>query len=124
MHSLRDFRHAPRLAYAEFQERFHGTKLREPVETRWGSKVQFASKNEVTFPPFQVDLAISLVANRQVVENALLKLRADKFEFKGRELMYLWDPDWWQTAENICEWMSPMLRFVLGFRMTFWLLVP
>ena len=74
---------------------------------------------------FQITLAQSLIRNRPVIENALLRLRSEKFEFKGvslinpppfpiifkgNELMYIWDPHWWTTIDNIHAWLSPLQR--------------
>ena len=60
----------------------------------------------------QVDLLESVLANRQVIENALLKIRADKFEFKGTELMFVWDLSWWKTLEKVFHWLQPLRRCV------------
>ena len=65
-------RHEPRTAYVAMCEQFKGTMLIQPGETRWGSNIECLQ---------------SLLDNRQVIENALLKLRADGFAFKGSELM-------------------------------------
>lgn len=95
---MHDFlRHAPHIAYAEIQKESVGaTKLVQPINTRWGS---------------QIDLAESLVRNRMVVEKALLKLRGDKFEFRGNELMFVWNITWWSTVESFCNWLLPLRRY-------------
>ena len=86
-------RHAPRVEYDAVVEELGGTRLAEPVDTRWGS---------------QVDLCQSLVKNRRIVENSVLKLRAKNFPFVGNELMFIWTPSWWQTLQHLLDWLLPV----------------
>ena len=67
--------------------------LRAAADTQWGS---------------QVALVASLLKNRNVVEQAILKLRAQKFAFKGSQLMWIWEMDWWSTLEGIHVAVSPV----------------
>ena len=57
--------HYARGAYLEEMGRQQGQLLRQPVETRWGSKV---------------DCLQSVIANRVTIENTLSRLRRERFE--------------------------------------------
>ena len=83
-------RHEPRTAYVAMCEQFKGTMLIQPGETRWGSNIECLQ---------------SLLDNRQVIENALLKLHAGGFAFKGSELMFVWAPSRWVTLNHRKDWL-------------------
>jgi hypothetical protein len=94
-------RHQPHIAYDKVQmQTAHATKLSQPVKTRWGS---------------QVDLAESVVQNRSVIQKAILLLGEEKFEFKGNELMFVWDLSWWTSIENLSTWLLPLRRYLILF---------
>ena len=86
-------RHQAHSAYEGAKQTLKGTLLRAATDTRWGS---------------QVALVASLLKNRNVVEQAILQLRAQKFAFKGSELMWIWEMDWWSTLEGIHVAVSPV----------------
>ena len=86
-------RHDPRVMYDNILKEINGTRLIEPVDTRWGS---------------QVEMLQSLLQNRRVIENALLKLRANGFAFQGNELMFIWARDWWKTLQHLLAWLLPL----------------
>ena len=86
-------RHDPRVMYDNVLKEINGTRLIEPVDTRWGS---------------QVEMLQSLLQNRRVIENAVLKLRANGFAFQGNELMFIWARDWWKTLEHLLAWLLPL----------------
>ena len=79
-------RHGPRIAYEVAQEKCHGTRLVQPGETRWGSNV---------------DLAVSVLQNRKVIDMALAELRHGRFIFKKKELAFLLYPDWWDSIDKM-----------------------
>ena len=60
-------RHQPHLAYHSAKETFSGTKLLSACETRWAS---------------QVGLIGSVLKNRNVIEQAILQLRSQKYPFR------------------------------------------
>ena len=75
-------RHEPHVAYEKARETLQGTMLKPHSDTRW---------------TYQVACVGSLLKNRQVIENAVLQLRAQKYAFKWSELMWIWKTDWAST---------------------------
>ena len=90
-------RHQPHLAYHSAKETFSGTKLLSACETRWAS---------------QVGLIGSVLKNRNVIEQAILQLRSQKYPFKGSELMWVWAQEWWATTEGLHNSLNPFQKFL------------
>ena len=88
----------PHTAYVAMCEQFTGTMLIQYGETRWGSNIECLQ---------------SLRDNRQVIEIALLKLRADGFAFKGSELMFVWAPSSWVTLNHLKHWLIALKCLIL-----------
>ncbi len=90
-------RHEPHVAYEKARETLKGTMLISRAETRWASQIACVG---------------SLLKNRQVVENAVLQLRSQKYAFKGTELMWIWATDWWNTLEGIHKAFEPLQSLI------------
>ena len=86
-------RHEPHVAYEGTRETLKGTMLIARGETRWASQIACVG---------------SMLKNRQVVENAVLQLRSQKYSFKGAELMWIWATDWWNTLEGVHLAFEPL----------------
>lgn len=90
-------RHAANIQYQDSKKGLKGTNLLQAVETRWGC---------------HIDLLGSIIRNRAVVEDAFLALRRDKFPFKGNELMFWVQGEWWDSIKSIHDTFLPLRKAI------------
>jgi hypothetical protein len=88
----------PRVVYTE--ERVDGgAYLKEPVKTRWGSKV---------------DLLLSLIENRVSVEHTLGRLRREKFRSPEFDAMgWIWLNSTWDDWEQVLKVGTYVRNFIM-----------